>query len=132
MYIFPYRLKRIEEGIISDPRVDLSIETPEGFLSILFLFDSGADVTTLPLNRYAKILNFTPDPSRKITIGGVEGTGINAYPSSALFKLGQKVFPMRFYFIESSVDPLLGRLDFWNKFSINFDNKKRQTIINPI
>ena len=41
------------------------------------------------------------------------------------------IFLQRCYFIESNVDPLLGRLDFWNLFSINFNNIKKQTVIIP-
>lgn len=131
-FIFPYQLKRIREGIIADPRIDLQIKTVAGFATTIFLLDSGADVTTLPINRFAKSLRFAPSPKTRITIGGVEGKGIGAFPYTLSAKLGNKEFKLRCYLIESSVDPLLGRLDFWTRFSIVFDNKKQQTIISSL
>ena len=76
--------------------------------------------------------NFKKDPKKKILISGVEGKGVFAYPHPITTKLGNKKFLLRSYFIESNVDPLLGRLDFWNIFSINFNNKNRQTEISPL
>ncbi len=133
MFIFPYQTKRIEEGKIFVPVVTLEIETIKGYWPFEMLLDSGADVTTFPLSPLASYFpNFKKDPKNKIVIGGVEGRGVFAYPHSIHAKLENKSFLLRCYFLESNVDPLLGRLDFWDKFSINFDNKKQITQIIPI
>lgn len=132
MFTFPYRIKRIEEGILVDPRVELFLKTKKGFTLVKFLLDSGADVTTLSYDPYAKLFNFQKEKAQRITIGGVEGKGVGAYPHTITARLGKIEFSLRIFFIESFVDPLLGRLDFWDKFSITFDNKNRQTIIIPL
>ncbi len=133
MYIdFPYEKKYIEEGQLIDPRVNVEIKTTRGFLIIKFLLDSGADVTTLPLNPYAELFNYTANKKEKVTIGGVEGRGINGYPITLACKIKAKEFKLRCYFLESRIDPLLGRLDFWSLFSITFDNLKLKTSLATI
>lgn len=127
---FPYEKKRIKEQEISDPRIILEIKTKFGFLKIKFLLDSGADVTTFPIFPYSELFDFKK--SKKTKIGGIEGRGINAYPFSIKTRLEKEEFTLRCYFIESKIDPLLGRLDFWKLFSIYFDNKNLKTIIIPI
>jgi len=129
---FPYEKKRIEEGELVDPRVVLEIKTKIGFLKVKFLVDSGADVSTLPINPYSELFDFKKAFRDKVKIGGVEGNGVAAYPCDLTIGLGEKKFRMRCYLIESKVDPLLGRLDFWNLFSINFDNKVRETIFTEL
>lgn len=132
MYTFPYESKYIDEGIIPNPRVSFKVYLPTGFVWIRFLVDSGADVTTLPFNPYGEFVRAKKNPKDKITIGGIEGKGVAGYPFALNAQLGDYKFPLRCYFIESSIEPLLGRLDFWTLFSINFDNDQSQTELTPI
>lgn len=133
MCIFPYQTKLIDEGKISVPVVTIELETIKGFWPFEVLLDSGADVTTLPLEPLASYFpHFKKDPKKKTVIGGVEGKGVIAYSYTIIAKLENNTFLLRCYFIESNVVPLLGRLDFWDKFSVTFDNKKKQTIIHLI
>lgn len=127
---FPYEKKRIEEGELVDPRVVLEIKTKIGFLKVKFLVDSGADVTTLPIEPYAELFDFKK--ISKVKIGGIEGGGVTAYPHDLTIGVGIRKFRMRCYLIESKVDPLLGRLDFWNLFSINFDNGTKETVFTEL
>lgn len=129
---FPYARKLIEEGELVDPRITLQVKTRRGFLALQFLVDSGADVTTLSINPYAELFGLKKDPTKKVVVGGVEGRGVGAYPLSVTMRVDRFTFPVRCYFIESSIDPLLGRLDFWNVFSISFDNTNLQTILTPL
>lgn len=127
MSTFPYETKRIGEGLLVDPRVTLPVETPQGMIRIKFLVDSGADVTTLPLRPYAKLFAVSRDSKARVTIGGVEGRGVAGYPHLVTLWIGQRRLSVRTYFIESLIDPLLGRLDLWRFFSIQFDNRKNRT-----
>lgn len=68
-----YEKKRIEEGKIVNPRVVLEVKTKMGFLKVKFSVDSGADVTTLPINPYAELLDFKKDSRSKVIIGRIEG-----------------------------------------------------------
>ncbi len=132
MYTFPYEVKKIAEGELVDPRITLELFTVRGFLTIKFLIDSGADVTTLPIVPYAELFDFQKDLKKCVRIGGIEGKGVSAYPFTLTMKLGSQRFRVRSYFIESQVDPLLGRLDVWKLFSIHFDNRRGQTELNTI
>lgn len=132
MYTFPYATKQIEEGKLIEPLVTLELQTRNGFLSIKFLVDSGADVTTLPYAPYASLFAYRKNPREKITVGGVEGRGVAAYPFLLTARIGRETISIRAFFIESNTEPLLGRLDVWARFSISFDNKKLQTIFTPL
>lgn len=132
MYIFPYQTKIIDEGELIDPRVNLEIMTAAGSLTIKFLVDSGADVTTLPYFPYAPLFNFKKSQKDRITIGGIEGRGVAGYPYTLRTKLKQNQFRLRCYLIDSSTEPLLGRLDFWQLFSIHFNNLRKRTEFIPI
>lgn len=129
---FPYEKKYIDEGELIDPRIVVEIKTVRGFLAIKFLVDSGADVTSLPLDPYGELFCYQINPKEKVTIGGVEGRGVGGYPFKLQCRLERFTFSLRCYFLESKIDPLLGRLDFWNLFAIFFDNKKFQTSVSSI
>jgi len=129
---FPYEHKIIDEDKIIDPRIILEVKTNFGFLKIKFLIDSGADVTTIPLHPYAELFNFKRKSKDKVIIGGIEGRGIAGFPYSMIARLQDKQFKLRCYFIDSKIDPLLGRLDFWHLYSICFDNQALKTIIQPL
>lgn len=132
IYTFPYITKKIAEGNLVVPQVTLEVDTPTGYKDVPFLLDSGADGTSLPIHPYLDILGVKLNLKEKTTIGGVKGRGVTAYPTKLKFKLGKTIFLLRCYFIASKVDPLLGRLDFWDRFSISFDNKKQLTVISPL
>lgn len=132
MYTFPYENKLIEEGLIPNPRISFKVHLPAGLTQIRFLIDSGADVTTLPFYPYAELAHFKKNTKDRITIGGIEGKGISGYPFSLNVELNGYKFSLRCYFIESPIEPLLGRLDFWRLFSIYFNNEKKRTEITPI
>lgn len=129
---FPYRHKRIDEGVIPDPTVKIDILTKDGWRTTRFLIDSGADTTCLPLTTYAELLGFKPDSKKKIKVGGVEGRGVTAYPGEIKIKIGEKEISLRCYFLRSRTMPLLGRLDFWDKFNILFNNKKKEIVLESI
>lgn len=131
-FSFPYEYKQIEEGILPNPRITIELKGENGFFPVKFLVDTGADVTTLPLGVFSPFFHFKINIKDRITISGVEGKGIYAYPSPLTMRLKNNIFTVRSYFIESSIEPLLGRLDFWNLFSLTFDNHTKKTIIFPI
>ncbi len=131
-FFFPYEYKYIEEGTIPNPRITIEIHGRQGFFPVKFLVDTGADVTTLPFKVFAPFIDFRKSEKDKIIIRGVEGSGVNAYPYLLSIKVGNKVLSIRSYLLESPIEPLLGRLDFWNFFSLTFDNRKKQTILNAL
>lgn len=130
--IFPYQYKTTENGQIADPVIYLDVITPIGIRKIGFLVDSGSDATILPLAPYHFWFTFKPNPKTAITLGGVEGKGVTAYPSKITLRIGKEIFNIRCYFVKSNTMPLLGRLDLWDKFNWIFNNKKKQVIFERI
>lgn len=128
---FPYQYKNIEFGQIVDPIISLPILTKVGWESLDFLIDSGADVTTIPLDLTGQ-LKYPPNLKKKVKIGGVEGGMVTGFPGKIQIKIGNGQLAARCYFIESDVIPLLGRLDLWNKFTIIFDNMKGEVVFRKI
>ncbi len=86
----PYRFKRIDEGIIPDPTIEIEVSTVKGWRKFDFLIDSGADTTCLPLQPYAELLGFKPNPEKKTKVGGDEGRGVTAYPGKIKVKITRK------------------------------------------
>ena len=129
---FPYQFKIIGNEKIADPVIYLSTFTQFGIRKIGFLVDSGSDAVTLPLAPYHYWFNFIPNPGTKTVLGGIEGKGVEAYPSKIRLQVGKENITVRCYFVKSNTMPLLGRLDIWDKFSLLFDNKKNQVVFEGI
>ena len=130
--IFPYQFKPTSFGTLPDPVIYLVVVTQFGLRKIGFLVDSGSDTVILPLASYGFWFKFTPNPKTKITLGGVEGKGIAAYPGKIRLRIGTDSLPIRCYFVKSDTMPLLGRLDIWDTFNWHFDNRKQKVIFEKI
>lgn len=65
---FPYEAKHtLNFGTLPTIKINLDIQSPEGFIPLLFLFDTGADVTSLPVSLAEKLkidLNKCPKEHR--------------------------------------------------------------------
>lgn len=131
-FFFPYQYKIIDHERLADPFVRLNVITQLGIRKIGFLVDSGSDTVVFPLYPYRFWFNFTPNAKEKTTLGGVEGRGVDAYPSKITLQIGKEDILTRCYFILSNTMPLLGRLDIWDKFSWFFDNKRQQVVFERI
>lgn len=129
---FPYQFKTTEGVNIPDPVIYLDVFTTSGTRKIGFLVDSGSDTVVLPISPYHFWFNFKPDQKKVVTLGGVEGKGVEAYPSKIKLQIGEEKFTVRCYFVKSNTIPLLGRLNIWDKFNWIFDNKKKQVIFERI
>ena len=127
-YKFPYLTKKLDQNLqIFDPKITVPVLTPQfGFLDIVFLVDSGADMTLLPLNPYGKLFQFDHTQETPIQVTGI-GRSIKAYHSTIKIKIGRQTHSIRMIFAETTTIPLLGRLDFWDKFSIEFNNHHQHT-----
>lgn len=129
---FPYQFKIIRNEKIADPVIYLNTFTQFGIRKIGFLVDSGSDACVLPLAPYHYWFNFIPNPRTKTILGGIEGRGVEAYPSEITLQIGNENLVVHCYFVKSNSLPLLGRLDIWGKFSLLFDNKKEQVVFERI
>lgn len=130
--VFPYQFKIISNEKIADPVIYLNTSTQFGIRKIGFLVDSGSDACVLPLAPYHYWFNFIPNPRTKTVLGGIEGKGVEAYPSRIKLQIGKESIVTRCYFVKSNCMPLLGRLDIWDKYSLFFDNEKEQVVFERI
>lgn len=128
---FPYNYKRIDFGRVVDPTISLDVKAEPGWKSFDFLIDSGADTTTIPIY-FTKLVKTEINKRGKTSIGGVEGNGIVGYPGKIWIRLNTDVLSVRCYFIESDVTPLLGRVDIWNKYTIIFDNMRKEVVFEKL
>lgn len=128
---FPYNYKRIDFGRVVDPTISLDVKAESHWKSFDFLMDSGADTTTIPIY-FTKLVKTEINKRGKTTIGGVEGNGVAGYPGKIWIRLDNDVLSVRCYFIESDVIPLLGRVDIWNKYTIIFDNMRKEVVFEKL
>ena len=133
MYIeFPLLKKITHLGIVSDPKVTISVLTKSGYRFFSFILDSGTDCTMLP--RYeAEHIGIDLSLCPKSHSIGIEGQGINGYVAKITIKIGQDSFPIRCIFSEKDTTPyLLGKMDIFDKYNITFDNENEKIIFIPI
>lgn len=128
---FPYRYKKIDSDQLVDPLVDLLVETSLGWVEMEFLVDSGADATSLPLS-LAEELGISFARRKKVTMGGVEGKGVVAYPGEVKIRIAEEEIKVRCFFIESEIMPLLGRMDIFDQFNLIFDNRNQEIVFEKL
>lgn len=127
-FIAPYKYKTITEGKILDPLVVLPLKTKLGWYPTVFLLDSGADTSMLPL-QMAKNLALYYNPALKTQLVGIGEKRTNAYFGKINIKVGDIELRLRCYFIDAEDSTLLlGRLDLFDKFDITFDSSKKEII----
>ena len=124
---FPYVSKpTLNFGNIQTTKLKLQVESPKGFVPLLFLFDTGADVTSLPVSS-AKKLGINLDKCPKEPMGGYEGSSITVYLSKIRLKFNRKIFAIPVVFNPNENVPiLLGRAGILTKFNILLDGKNKE------
>lgn len=123
---FPLSTKKTSLGTILNPVIPVKILTPKGFVTFQFLLDSGADFTLLP-RHVADLVGINLRKSPLAKTFGVEGKGVHVFVSRITIKIGPEVFPIRCFFSERDDAPfLLGRMDLFSKFKIEFDPKRKK------
>lgn len=129
-YKIPYKNTLYENfGFVQDPRITLPLKTQSGYKDTTFLLDSGAVVSTLPLQA-AKDTGVDLAKAKRITLQGFSGVPSFAYLDNITVKIGEDDFDFPASFTESSSTTyILGRKGFFDDFSILFDHEQRAIII---
>ena len=123
---FPYE-NRLSESFGIIPTITLwldvlSVKGPEPFF---FLFDTGADVTSLPVTA-AKKVGVDLDKCPEEQMSGFEGTSITVFRSKVKILFNNKPFVIPCVFNPNKEVPLLlGRAGILDKFTITLDAKKK-------
>lgn len=123
---FPFPSKKTSLGTLFNPIIPVEILTQKGFVTFQFLLDSGADFTLLP-KHVADLVGIDLQKSPSARTFGVEGKGIRVFIGRITIKIGPHTFPIRCFFSERDDAPfLLGRMDLFSKFKIEFDPKRKK------
>lgn len=125
-YKVPYKNTLYESfGFVQEPKVTLPLKTTTGYVDTTFLLDSGAVVSTLPLQA-AHDTGIDLSQARRITLQGFSGVPAFAYLANITIKIGNADFQFPATFTESnSTTYILGRKGLFDDFSINFDHEQR-------
>lgn len=125
-YSVPYKNTLYESfGFVQEPKVTMPLKTTRGYVDTTFLLDSGAVVSTLPLQA-AHDTGVDLSRAKRITLQGFSGVPAFAYLDKITIKIGNTDFEFPATFTESSATTyILGRKGLFDEFSINFDHVDR-------
>lgn len=125
---FPYRYKQINFGKIFNPLALIPVKASWGWQRLWFLIDSGADVTMIPVS-LANELGIKYNPNAKDKLYGIGQQALPASPGKLKLMIGNREIEIRSYFVHSQDSILLlGRLDIFEQFSVNFDRSSQSVI----
>lgn len=119
-------------GEITTAAFWLSVNSPVGPIPFFFLFDTGADVTSLPASAAEK-LGIDLDSCPQESMSGYEGSTIVVYRSEITFHFYNKVVTIPCVFHPNEEVPiLLGRAGILDRFIIVLDGKKKEITFEKI
>ena len=130
--IFKYRTERSEIlGEIKRPVAKVHFKTREGeWLPCYMYIDSGADFTLIPYG-FGLMLGFEME-KRVSEIYGIGG-GIPVIIKSTSIKMGDIVLGIRVgWSLREDVPFILGRLDVFDKFDVEFREKEEKVTFEPV
>jgi len=129
-YIVPYKNTLYENfGFVQDPKISLPLKTLNGYTDTVFLLDSGAVVTTMPLQA-AHDTGVDLARAKRITLQGFSGVPAFAYLADVTVQIAGDDYQFPATFTDSNTtNYILGRKGFFDEFSIMFDHKARAIII---
>jgi len=134
MITFKYRKETSAiTGTILRPVADVIFESGRRKAEAALYIDSGADITTIPLE-LGKVLGFKQSSKDEIReIQGVSGGGVPYLLKSAHIRLNGKRLKIRLaWALIEEVPLLLGRLDIFDKFKILFNEKLASITFTPV
>jgi len=125
-YKVPYKNTLYENfGFVQEPKVSMPLKTLSGYRDVSFLLDSGAVVSTLPLEA-AHDTGVDLARAKRITLQGFSGVPAFAYLDKIVLKIGDVDFEFPATFTESNATTyILGRKGLFDDFTINFDHENR-------
>ena len=124
---YPYGIKSSPGfGNIYTVKLLLKVNSPEGLAPIIFLFDTGADVTSLPASAAEK-LGIDLDKCPQDSMVGYEGTPVLVYKSQIKINFNNKELIVPCVFNPNEDVPiLLGRVGIIDRFNIILDSKNKE------
>lgn len=130
---YPYQSKSSPSfGKIPTIKFWLNVESRSKSIPFLFLFDTGADITSLPAS-VAKKLGIDLDTCPQETMTGYEGATVIVYKSEITITFNRKSLKIPCVFNPSEEVPiLLGRAGILDKFTILLDARNKVIVLEEI
>ncbi len=131
---FPYETKHSRyAGLILSPYVELSIETKEGkFVSHRFIFDTGADFTSIP-KYIAEITGITLGNCPQEIMYTADNQPMTTYHANIKVRFGNEDFFLPCVFTDRDDTPfLLGRVGFIDCFNMHLLASKKKLTFEKI
>lgn len=111
-------------GELLEPYIKAGIKTKEGNETLLFLVDSGSTVSSLPYD-YSQKLGYDITSLPRRTFKGYGNNTSFAYEGSMDVQIGEDQVTLPVVFTsEENTTPILGRLGFFDNYSIFFNHKE--------
>jgi predicted aspartyl protease len=129
---FPVGESATEYGPLSDPTIRLPAKTPEGYILLHFIVDSGASFAMLPWTM-ARVLGVDLAGAREMVARGIEGHGVAARVGKITVMIGDVELTVPCLFSSNEECPyLLGRMGLFSRYNITFDNRRKRIVLERI
>lgn len=130
MIEFPGEVRKHPElGELWLPMVDITVEHGGQMMVVRMIADSGAFLTLIPLTVGLR-LGLAAEPQDTLHSG--QGAGASTVPyllRRVDMRIGRYVIPVRLGWVQNDLTPpLLGRVDVFEEFHIEFRQSERRTI----
>lgn len=125
--VLPYNSKSYSGyGAVFEPEITLKVKNKdETYDEIDFLLDSGAVVSTLPID-YAEILGKDTSNAKRIVLRGFGNKRTFGYMSNVDIQIQDNKFEIPVVFSEGETTKrIIGRNGFFDEFTIIFDHRDR-------
>lgn len=117
-------------GEVFEPTILLPVYyQKKGYQKVKFLLDSGAVISSLS-REHAEPMGFSLAKLPRLTFTGFGNTASFAYRATAKIRIASDILEIPIVFTESTnTTPVLGRMGFFEKYTINFDHKMNRVEI---
>ena len=129
-FCFPWRQEYSRlVGVIYRPVVEVLLQSQAGeWISVESYVDSGADISIFPRYIGEDLLGLEVEDGVLIRPMGIARQTLSSWIHRVPVRLGDEGFEARVAFAESNRIPsLIGRTDFFDRYTVVFDNNERET-----
>ena len=126
---FPYRFQKFDGKKLAYPEIAVQLFTFVGKQTHYFIFDSGADITTMP-DYMIDVLQVPKKKLIKSRSFGISGEPISSREATIPVRIRAIAFDLPVTFIPNKDIPLLlGKEGIFDRFNIILDNNAEKTIL---
>ena len=129
---FPLRSKLTAFGRVSDPTIPVTVQTPVGERTYMFLLDTGADFSVAPRRLAQQVgLEWTTLPEAQVV--GVEQRGVRARVGQLPMRVGSLTCTVRCLCMDTPSAPfILGWADFLDRLILTIDPARQRIVLTDL